>query len=167
MSPDDFAVALADRLRGRGVSALPEDVRSFTADIGQRLTEAPDIDRWADLFTQTRRPPVAKPPPPRSWAGRGAAIGLLCSPVLMVAAGAVWGAHDRPAPCYGGGGPTMAEGAACGVMLSPVLFGIPAAVVSTVAGAVIGAHFRRRPPEGGLGWRICESHKRPRRMNGG
>jgi hypothetical protein len=56
MTPDELAAALTERLRRRGVNALPEDVRSFTADIGQCVTGAPDLDQWADRFNQARQP---------------------------------------------------------------------------------------------------------------
>jgi hypothetical protein len=58
MTPDDFAAALSDRLRRRGPIAFPEDVRSFTADIGQRMTDAPDMDQWVELFVRARQPPA-------------------------------------------------------------------------------------------------------------
>jgi hypothetical protein len=147
MTPDDFTATLTERLRRRGVHALPEDVRAFTVDIGQRMTNAPDMDQWADLFIHTRQPSIQAAPRPRGRAGRGAVIGLLCSPLVMLAAGAVWGIMVRPAPCYGGGDPSMMEGAACGVLVSPILFGKPAAVASAAAGAIVGSCVKGHCPD--------------------
>jgi hypothetical protein len=144
MMPEIFAASLTARLRSRGVNALPEDVRSFTADIGQRMTDAPDLDHYAELFIQARQLTVHAQFGWRERTGRGAIWGLLFSPVVVVVAAVVWGAVVRPAPCSGGGGPDMMGGIACGLLLFPIFYGIPTVIVSALFGAIIGAIFGRR-----------------------
>jgi hypothetical protein len=56
MIPAEFAAALSDRLRLRGVDFQPADLEAFTTDVGQHLTETPDVDAWAERFIQSRRP---------------------------------------------------------------------------------------------------------------
>jgi hypothetical protein len=145
MTPDDFTSALSDRLHRGGFNVLPEDVRSFTTDIGQRITDAPDMDDWAEQYIRARRPTALVAARPLSRAGLGALHGLLFSPIVILLAGGIWGAIARPAPCYGGGEPDMMAGAFFGVLVFGYLLGIPTVIVSTVAGAIIGACLRRRP----------------------
>ncbi len=147
MTPEDFAAALTSRLRSSGVHALPEDVRAFTAEIGQRVTSAPDMEQWAQSFILSRHPPIKALSRPWEMSGRGAVIGLLCSPLAIIVAGAAWGAIDRPAPCYGGGGPNMTEGALFGMYYLSIVFGIPVLIAGTVAGAVLGACVTRQKPD--------------------
>jgi hypothetical protein len=54
MTPEDFATALTNRLRRRGLHVLPEDVRSFTPDIGQRMTDTPDMEAMEGWFIKAR-----------------------------------------------------------------------------------------------------------------
>lgn len=143
MTPEEFNSALCERLHRRGFSASPEDVWAFTADIGQRVTQAPDMEHWAEQFIRARQPPaliVARSP---SRAGLGAVLGLFSGPVAVLIAGGIWGAMARPAPCYGGGDPDMVDGATCGVLIFGLFLGIPAAIVSAVVGALIGACFQK------------------------
>lgn len=68
---------------------------------------------------------------PFLWAVMGASLTFS----LLACAGAIWGACTRPAPCYGGGEPSLILGAAFGMVVAIILL----ASWMTPIGALIGA----------------------------
>jgi hypothetical protein len=55
MTPEEFSAALSDRLRRRGVHARPEDLRAFTVNRRQGISDFPDLEKEVDRFIRCRR----------------------------------------------------------------------------------------------------------------